>query len=102
MGTRKKNSFLKNRWVIGVGTYIIADLFLRLIFDFKLLEYIILFVTKIIKWILKFLALKFSITVWIFILSILAIPIIIILVALLTSKKKKEGTLDIGTTMLVY
>lgn len=88
---KKTKKFLKNPWLIGIGTYIIADFLIRLFFDFKLLENIILFVINLIKWIGKFLVLKFSIAVWIFILSILAIPIIIILVTLLTPMKKTKG-----------
>jgi hypothetical protein len=87
LGIRVKN-IIQNPWIIGVETIILAQIIL-LIFNVNLIKEAIGFFISMIGEIGKFFVSNVSLPVWAFILCILAIPIIVILIALLTPKKKE-------------
>lgn len=86
--SKKAKELLKNPWVIGVGTIIIAQIIFW-IFNLNLIKGIIIFLIHLTELIYKLLASSIVLPAWAFILCILAIPIIVILISVLTPKKKE-------------
>ena len=91
MGRTDKRKFFKNPWVITIGGTAIGTILASIIWKTNLFIEAFKIIWKFIKLLWKFFTLPVTLPVWALIITILSIPIILLLIVLLTPKKKDEG-----------